>query len=316
MQLDLVVTSELDRAQLEDARTGGCHLQHLLVTDGVQLACVRHDAWVGCVNAVHVGVDLARVGAESGGERDGRRVRAAAAERRDVVVGRDPLEAGDEHDPLRVECLVDAARANVDDLRLAVGGVGDDPRLRPRQRDRLVTEVVDRHRTQRAGDALADGDQHVELARLRLRRDLVREPDEVVGRVAHRREHRHDPVSGLACRHEPLPDSLQALDVGDRGPAELHDDRAGALAVSSAARAGSASYSVVAMNGSLGRLTTSPYGRSEPVPGSLRRRTRDLLRRAGHWRAELPEPVRVAGRRGRRPSPLRSCSDSSRARPP
>ena len=88
------------------------------------------------------------------------------------------------------------------------------------------------------------------------------------------------------------------------------------LAVSSAARAGSASYSVVAMNGSLGRLTTSPYGRSEPVPGSLRRRTRGLLRRAGHWRAELPEPVRAAGRRGRRPSPLRSCSDSSRARPP
>ena len=216
MQLDIVVARELDRPQLEHPRTRGCHLEHLLVADRVQLARVRHDARVGRVDAVDVGVDLAGLRAERRGERDGRRVRAAAAERRDVEVGRDALEAGDEDDPLRVERLVDPARADVDDLRLAVRRVGDDAGLRAGERDRLVAEVVDRHRAQRAGDALADRDQHVELARLRPRRDLVREPDEVVGRVAHRREDGDDAVPGLAGRDEPLGDRLQTLDVRDR----------------------------------------------------------------------------------------------------
>ena len=45
-----------------------------------------------------VGVDLADLGADGGGERDRGRVRAAAAERRHVLGGRDALEAGDEDD--------------------------------------------------------------------------------------------------------------------------------------------------------------------------------------------------------------------------
>ena len=45
---------------------------------------------------VDVGVDLADVGVERRGERDRGRVGAAAAERRDVELGRDALEAGDD----------------------------------------------------------------------------------------------------------------------------------------------------------------------------------------------------------------------------
>jgi hypothetical protein len=81
------------------------------------------------LHAVDVSVDLAGLGPEGGCQGDGRRVRAAAAERRDVVVGRDALETGDEDDLLCVQRLVDAARADVDDLRLAVRRVGDDAGL-------------------------------------------------------------------------------------------------------------------------------------------------------------------------------------------
>ena len=196
----------------------------------MQLAGVRHDPRVGRVDAVDVRIDLAGVGAEGGGKRDGGRVRAAAAERRDVELRGNALEAGDEDDPLLVECLVDAVRADVDDLRLAVRGVGHDPRLRAGERDRLVAQVVDRHRTERARDPLADRDQHVQLAGHGARRDLVREPDQLVGRIAHGREDGDDAVSGLASRDEPLGDRTQAIDVRDRGPAELHHDRAGARA--------------------------------------------------------------------------------------
>ena len=84
---------------------------------------------MGGVDALDVGVDLADLGAERGGERDGGQIGAAAAEGGDVLVGRDALEPGDEHDPALVERLVDPARADVDDLRLAVNRVGDDPGL-------------------------------------------------------------------------------------------------------------------------------------------------------------------------------------------
>ena len=102
------------------------------------------------------------------------------------------------------------------------------PACEPGERDRLVAEVVDRHRAQRARDALADRDQHVQLAGLGARRDLVCEPDELVGRVAHRGEHGDDSVPCLAGGDEPLGDRSQAVDVRDRRPAELHHDGAGA----------------------------------------------------------------------------------------
>ena len=107
-----------------------------------------------------------------------------------------------------VERLVDPARAHLDDLRLAVHRVGDDPGLRAGERDRLVAEVVDHHRRERARDPLADRDEHVELARVRRRRDLVGELEQLVGRVAHRREDADDAVALLARRDEPRRDAF------------------------------------------------------------------------------------------------------------
>ena len=91
------------RAQLQHARARRRHLEHLLERDDRQLARVGHDARVGAEDARHVGVDLAHLGADRGGERDRGRVRAAAAERRHVAVRRDALEAGDEHDRVLLE---------------------------------------------------------------------------------------------------------------------------------------------------------------------------------------------------------------------
>ena len=100
------------------------------------LRAVRDDPRVGREHAVDVGVDLADVRVERGCERDGRRVGAAAAERRHVLVGRDALEAGDDRDLSRLERLVHAAAAHLDDARPAVARVGHDPGLRAGERDR------------------------------------------------------------------------------------------------------------------------------------------------------------------------------------
>jgi hypothetical protein len=123
---------------------------------------------------------------------------------------------------------VDPPGAHVDDLRLAVRGIRDDPRLAAGERDRLVTEVVNRHRGQRARDSLADRDQHVELAGLGARRNLVGEADEVVGRVTHRREDGDDARSFLMRGHDSGRHVLEFLRVADRSAAELHHHSAGA----------------------------------------------------------------------------------------
>ena len=226
MEPHIVTARDLDRARGEDARARGRHLEHLVEADAGQLARVRDEPRVGRVDASDVGVDLAEVRAERGGERDGGRVGAAAAERRHLEGGRDALEAGDEHDRALVERLVDPAGANLDDLRLAVDGVGDDPRLRAGERDRLVAEILDHHRRERARDPLADRDEHVQLPRMRRRRDLVGEVEQLVRRVAHRREDADDAMPFLACGDEPRRDALQLLRIAHRRAAELEHERA------------------------------------------------------------------------------------------
>ena len=217
---------DLDRAGGHHAGAGGRHLEHLVEADARQLAGVRHDARVGGVDAEDVGVDLAVVGAEGRGEGDRSRVGAAPAERRHLEGGRDALEACDEDDRPLVESLVDPARPHLDDLGLPVHGVRDDPGLRAGERDRLVPEIVDHHRGERAGDSFADRDEHVELPRMRRVRHLVGEVEQLVGRVPHRREHADDAVALLTGGDEPCRDALQLLGVADGGAAELHHDRA------------------------------------------------------------------------------------------
>ena len=185
----------LDRAQLQHPGARRRHLEHLLEADLGQLAGVGDDPGVGAEHAGDVGVDLAHLGADRRRDRDRRRVRAAAAQRRHVMRGRDALKAGDEHDQVLVERLADPVGADVEDPRLGVGGVGDDPRLGAGQRDRAVAEVVDRHRAQRAGDALAGGEQHVHLARVGVGRDLLGHRDQLVGRLAARRQDGHDALA-------------------------------------------------------------------------------------------------------------------------
>jgi len=119
----------------------------------------------------------------------------------------------------------DAIRAHVQDQRLRVRLVRHDPRLRARQRDRPVAQVVDRHRAQRARDPLARRQQHVHLTRVRRRRDLLRHRDQLVRRLAARRQHRHHAVAVFALAHDPARRALDALRVRHRRAAELHHDQ-------------------------------------------------------------------------------------------
>ena len=130
-------------------------------------------------------------------------------------VGRDTLESGYEDDPVLIQRLVDPPGAHLDDLGLAMNGVGDDSRLRAGEGDRVQPEVGDRHRDERAGDPLPDGDQHVELPRPRAGRDVVGERDELVGVPAHGRDDTDDALAPAARGDEALGDPADFLGIGD-----------------------------------------------------------------------------------------------------
>ena len=90
---------ELDRAHLEHLGAERGHLQHLLEGDLVQPPRLGHDARIGGVDAVDIGVDVAAIGLDRGGDRHRAGVGAAAAERGDAAGRRvDALEAGDHRD--------------------------------------------------------------------------------------------------------------------------------------------------------------------------------------------------------------------------
>src|SRR5690606_15813581 len=99
-------------------------------------------------------------------------------------------------------------------------------RLRTGEGPRLMTEVGDRHRQQRHGDALTRGQQHVELTAGRQRGDLLRQIEELVGGVAHRRDHHDDVVPGFFRRDDPLRDPLDTGRIGDgRTTVFLYNER-------------------------------------------------------------------------------------------
>ena len=122
------------------------------------------------------------------------------------------------------ELVLDAERTHLDDARVDVTIVGDDARLAAGEADRVAAELADGHRQQRHRDALAGGQQHVELAPVGVGRDLLGEAEELVGRVAHRRDDDHDVVPGAPRAHDAIGDLLDAGDVGDARAAVFLDD--------------------------------------------------------------------------------------------
>src|SRR5207237_6282727 len=109
---------------------------------------------------------------------------AAAAERGDLVVRAHALEAGDDDDLARLKGGAHALSADSHDPRFRVRGVGHEADLRAGKGARLEAEGVERHGQERDRDLLAGREQHVRLARVGRRGDLVGERDEAVRRLA------------------------------------------------------------------------------------------------------------------------------------
>ena len=169
-------------------------------------ARARHDARIGGVDAVDVRADLAVLGAQRRRHRHRGRVAAAAAERRDFAPVRHALIAGDDDDLAARELVLDAERPDLDDARVDVAIVGDDARLAAGEADGVAAQLANRHRQQRHRDALAGASAACRARAVGVRRDLLGEREQLVGRVAHRRHHDDDIVARAPGAHDPLGD--------------------------------------------------------------------------------------------------------------
>ncbi len=107
----------------------------------------------------------------------------------------DALTAGDHGHPSGVEGLADPPGRDLADLRVAMVGVGAESGLTAGERIGGDPRVVQGHAHQGDGLALAGGDEHVHLAPGLGARDLVGQPQQVVGLLAHGTDHQNDLVA-------------------------------------------------------------------------------------------------------------------------
>ena len=192
--------AEFDRPAVHHAGPEAGQLQHLVVADAVQLAGLGHEPRIGRVHAVDIGVNFAGIGIQHRRQRHGRRIAAAAAERGDVEILVDPLEAGRDHDLAVVEQLLHPLGRDRLNAGLRMRAVGADADLGAGQAHRLGTERMDRHRHQRDAHLLAGREQHIHLAAGGVVGDLLGQVDQLIGLVPHRAHDHHDLVALLLRR--------------------------------------------------------------------------------------------------------------------
>ena len=216
--------AELDRPAVHHARAQAGQLQNLVVADAVHLAGLGHEPRIGREHAVDVGVNLAGVGIEHGRQGHGRRIAAAAAERRDVEVFVDPLEAGRDDDLAVVEQLLHPLGRDRLNAGLRVRAVGADADLAAREAHGLGPQRMDRHRHQRDAHLLAGREEHVHLAAGRVVGDLLGEVDEHVGLMPHRADDHHDLVAILLRTNGPPSRHTNLFRISDTRAAEFLND--------------------------------------------------------------------------------------------
>jgi hypothetical protein len=185
---------------------------------------LRHHARVGGKHAVDVGKNLAHLGLKRRGQGHGGGVAPTTAEGGDLALARHALVASDDDHPARLELLENPHRTHLDDAGRGMGLVGDDAALASGEADGRDAELVQGHGEKGHADALAAGEQHVQLAPGRVQGHLLGQPEKLVGGVAHRRHHHHQAMPIRRPRPHPLGHLANPRHVGDGRAAVFLDD--------------------------------------------------------------------------------------------
>ncbi len=125
---------------MQDFRSDRCQFEHFFVGNGLQLARAGHDARVGGVDAVDVGIDIAAVGLDRSRNRNRRRVGAAATQGGDAVVVGQALKAGNDGDRASAHRGKQLVGIDCADPRLGMGIIGVDRHLPAEPTPRIASQ--------------------------------------------------------------------------------------------------------------------------------------------------------------------------------
>ena len=196
-QIDVIPLGHLHRAVVEDLGAQAGQLQHLVKGDLLQLFCPCNTAGIGSIYTIHIGVDLAQVRVERGGQRHRRGVRTAPAQSGNVVILVNALETGDQHNLSLIQFFLDALGAHSLDSGVTVRRICEHPCLPARERDGLITHTLNAHGAQGNGDLLSSGQEHIHLPLGSVGIELLCFFDQVVGGVPLGGQDHHNIVASL-----------------------------------------------------------------------------------------------------------------------
>ena len=149
------------------------HFQHFAVRNLVDFLRIGNDTGIGRIYAVNVGIDFTNISMDGTGNGNCRRIGATAAERRNITMTGDTLEACDDDDIALVQSLHDAARFQCQDAAFVKGVAGLDTGLCSRKGNSLLASFLESHSHEGDGDLFARRQEHVHFTAVSLRSDLL-----------------------------------------------------------------------------------------------------------------------------------------------
>ena len=153
-----------------------------------------------------------------------RRVGSATTQKGHVVVGRHALRPTEHRHPAGIQRRTDTIGPDIDDLGVLMVGVGQEASLAAGERLGVHPDVVQGHAHERHGLAFTGRDEHVHLTARVDNRHLAGQPQQLVGLLAHGRDHEDHLVATPHGAGNVIGHLAHAIRIRDRGASELLDD--------------------------------------------------------------------------------------------
>ncbi len=219
----------------------GAHLRQQLELEGIherQEAGGGHEVRIGLQDAADVLEQLAAIGAQGNRQGDRRQVGATAAEGRQLAVGADSLEPGDDRHESVVEGRAQRPRQHAAHLRTQVRGGGPDAGLGTRERARRDAATLEPEGEERRRERLTGGERPVRLARqagvgglagvpqrlAAVGQEHARRAKDRVGHALEGADHHHGPQAGGQLASNDIHGGRDVLRAAQDRSAELVDD--------------------------------------------------------------------------------------------